>query len=47
VEEALQIHKDTGTTYWADAIEKEMKNNRIALKFLQDNEQVPKGCTFI
>jgi len=47
VEEALQIDKDTGTTYWADAIEKEMRNNRIAFKFLQDNEQVPKGYTFI
>jgi hypothetical protein len=43
----LQIDKDTGTTYWADAIEKEMRNNRITFKFLQDNERVHKGYTFI
>jgi len=24
-----------------------MRNNQIAFKFLQDNEQVPKGYTFI
>jgi len=28
-------------------VEKEMRNNRIAFKFLQENEQVPKGYTFI
>jgi hypothetical protein len=47
VEEALQLDRDTNTTYWADAIAKEMKNNRIAFKFLSSKERVPQSYKFI
>jgi hypothetical protein len=47
IEEALRIDKEMNTTYWADAIEKEMRNNRIAFQFLEPNEKVPPGYTFI
>jgi hypothetical protein len=33
VEEALQIDADTSTTYWTDAIEKEMHNNQPRLNY--------------
>jgi len=41
VEEALEIDKQTGTTYWRDAIHKEMANNRKAFQFLGGDETVP------
>jgi hypothetical protein len=47
VEEALRIDKETNTTYWADAIEKEMRNNRVAYQFLEPGEKGPPGDTFI
>jgi hypothetical protein len=47
VEEALKIDKETGTTYWADAIAKERKNNRIAFKFLNQGENAPPGYQYI
>jgi hypothetical protein len=47
VEEALQIDHDTKTTFWRDAITKEMTNNRSAIKFLEDNEIVPVGYKWI
>jgi hypothetical protein len=47
VQEALQIDQDTGTTYWRDAIHKEMSNNRLAFKFLEDEEKVPIGYKWI
>jgi hypothetical protein len=43
VDEALKIDYDAGTTYWYEAIQKEIKNNRQAFKFLNDDEQVPIG----
>jgi len=39
VEEA----KQTKTTFWCDAIHKEMKNNRMAFKVLEEDERVPIG----
>jgi hypothetical protein len=45
VEEALRIDKETNTTYWADAIEKEMRNNRVAYQFLEPGEKGPPGYT--
>jgi hypothetical protein len=36
VEEALAIDERTGTNFWRKAIEKEMKNVRIALKISDD-----------
>jgi hypothetical protein len=38
VKEALQIDHDTKTTFWHDAIKKEMTNNRSAFKFLHEDE---------
>ncbi len=43
VKEALQIDKDTSTTFWHDAIQKEMKNNSIAFEFLEAEDCVPIG----
>jgi len=46
VAEALEIDKRTGTTFWRDAINKEMKNNAIAFKFMND-DVVPVGYKHI
>jgi hypothetical protein len=46
VAEALEIDKRTGTTFWRDAINKEMKNNAIAFKFM-DDDVVPVGYKHI
>ena len=43
VEEALSIDAETGTTFWRDAIEKEMRNVMPAFKILGDDEEVPVG----
>ncbi len=42
VKEALEIDKRTGTTFWKDAIDKEMRNNALAFKFNSD-DKVPIG----
>jgi hypothetical protein len=47
VKEALEIDKTTNTTFWHDAIQKEMKNNRIAFKFLDEDERVPIGYKWV
>jgi hypothetical protein len=47
VEEAYQINKETNTDYWHRAILKEMKNNAVAFKFLEEGEHVPVGSTWI
>ncbi len=47
VEEAYQIDHDTNTDYWQQAIMKEMKNNAVVFRFLEDGEQVPVGSTWI
>jgi len=41
------IDKETKTTFWRDAIHKEMKNNRMAFKFLEENQSVPIGYKWI
>jgi hypothetical protein len=43
VKEALQIDKDTSTTFWHDVIQKEMKNNSIAFEFLEAEDSVLVG----
>ena len=40
VEEALEFDKQDGSTFWRDAIEKEMKNVRCAFKF-DDKDEIP------
>jgi len=47
VEEALEIDRQTNTTYWKDAIHKEMSNNRKAFRFLKEGEVVPIGFKWI
>ena len=39
--EALQLDLDSGTTFWKDAIDKEMKNVMPAFHFLEERERVP------
>ena len=46
VEEALRFDKEDGTTYWRDAIDKEMKNVRIAFEF-NDKDEIPIGHEYL
>ena len=43
VEEALQIDKKNGNNFWAEAIEKEMTNARIAFEVMPKDEKPPPG----
>jgi hypothetical protein len=45
--EAYEIDKETGTDFWHQAIMKEMKNNMVAFRFLEDGEQIPVGSKWI
>lgn len=47
VEDALAIDAASGTTYWYDMIQKEMRNNAVAFEFLQDGKSIPIGYTKI
>ncbi len=47
VEQALEIDRRTGTTFWADAIAKEMKNVRVAFEILPDGQAAPIGYQHI
>jgi hypothetical protein len=40
IEEAYAIDRETGTDYWHQAILKEMKNNAVAFRFLEDGERI-------
>lgn len=43
VKEALEIDRKTGTTFWREAIELEMKNVMPAFKFVDDGDNIPIG----
>ena len=43
VKDALKLDEDIRTSSWMDAIKKEMKNVRIAFKFLERGEKGPLG----
>lgn len=45
--EAYEIDRLTNTDYWHQAILKEMKNNAVAFKILEDAEQAPVGSQWI
>jgi hypothetical protein len=47
VEEAYAIDKATGTTFWRNAIEMEMKNMRVAFNILADGAAPPPDHQFI
>ena len=46
VERAYEIDKENDNTFWTDAIEKEMKNVRVAFNIV-DKEDIPKGYQYI
>ena len=43
VKEALELDRINGNTLWSDAIDKEMKNNRIAFNLLPRHAKPPPG----
>jgi len=43
IEEALRIDAETNTTFWHDAIAKEMKNVRPAFEIIEGDAKVPPG----
>jgi hypothetical protein len=43
VDDALKIDRDSGTTFWHDAMQKEMHNNSIAFEFITPGENIPIG----
>lgn len=43
VQEALQLDRESGTTYWYDAIKKEMGQILPAVKILEEDEKAPVG----
>jgi hypothetical protein len=45
--EAYKIDKETDTDYWHQPIMKEMKNNMVAFKFLEEGETIPIGLKWI
>jgi len=47
IEDALEIDRQTKTTYWRDSIHKEMSNNNLAFQFLEENELIPVGYKWI
>ena len=47
VEEALEIDKETSTSFWQLAIEKEMLNVKQAFEFQPDDKPVPMGYKWI
>jgi hypothetical protein len=47
IKEAYEIDQETNTDYWHQAILKEMKNNAIAFRFLEPDEHIPFGSTWI
>ena len=47
VDEAYALDKANGNSFWSDAIEKELKNVRVAFKLLDDNEAVLPGSKLI
>ena len=47
VKRALEIDKETGTTFWADAIKKEMGTVMVAFHILGEGASKPIGYSFI
>ncbi len=43
IKEALELDKKNGNTFWADAIEKEMKDVCVTFKILLDGQSAPIG----
>ena len=43
VEDALRLDRENGNNFWREAIEKEMKNSRIAFEILSLDDSLPVG----
>jgi len=41
VEEALEFDRHSHTTFWKDAIDKEMRNIEVAFRVLEEGERAP------
>ena len=47
IQEAVQLDEQNGNNLWRSAIEKEMKNNKVAFNILEEGENPPIGFTYI
>ena len=47
VKETLELDKLNGTTLWAHASAREMKNTKCAFKILENGEFAPRGHQFV
>ena len=47
IQEAYEIDKRNNNTRWRDAISKEMRNVRVAFKFLQESDSIPPAHEFV
>lgn len=47
LKEALQNDKETNTNIWFDVMQKELKNVKIALKFMDPESKAPIGYEWI
>jgi hypothetical protein len=47
IKEAYELDRESGTDYWHQAIVKEMTNNASAFQFLEPEENIPIGSTWI
>jgi Reverse transcriptase (RNA-dependent DNA polymerase) len=47
VEEAFAIDKDNGDNRWAESIQKEMNNVRVAFNILEEGKEVPPGYQYM
>jgi hypothetical protein len=47
VHEAFEIDRENGDTKWADAIQKEMNNVRVAFHVLDDTQAIPPGYQYM
>ena len=45
LDEAKRMDRDNGNTLWADAINKEMANVRVAFEILEESQPIPVGWT--
>lgn len=43
VKQALEIDRRTGTTYWRDALQREITNVKVAFDVLDDSDELPPG----
>ena len=47
VEHAYELDRKNGNTMWRDAIEKEIRNVRVAFKLMEDDDKLPPGYQYM